>query len=115
GHDVSGHIFLLTLCILFLTDQVLGVLYPSRAAVVRKVRGFENWALQGTLALLALWWWMAIMTSVYFHTPQEKLSGFLIGVAGYFVTRIPLPLREPPKIGVPIPDEKVRSNAMHLD
>lgn len=29
GHDVSGHIFLLTLCITFLTDQVIGVLYPS--------------------------------------------------------------------------------------
>lgn len=99
---------------------------------MRKVRGVEKWAFQGTLALLALWWWMAIMTSVYFHTPQEKLSGFceflfclinpqtltvplVIGVAGYFVTRIPLPLREPPKIGVPIPDEKLRSDAMHLD
>jgi Inositol phospholipid synthesis and fat-storage-inducing TM len=83
GHDVSGHIFLLTLCILFLTDQVVGVLYPPshipagvKAGTMRGVRGPEAWAFRGTLALLALWWWMAIMTSVYFHTPQEKLSGF---------------------------------------
>jgi hypothetical protein len=81
GHDVSGHIFLLTLCILFLTDQVVGVLYPShiptvKAGTMRGVRGPEAWAFRGTLVLLALWWWMAIMTSVYFHTPQEKLSGF---------------------------------------
>jgi hypothetical protein len=160
GHDVSGHIFLLTLCILFLTDQVVGVLYPShiptvKAGTMRKVRGLETWAFQGTLALLALWWWMAIMTSVYFHNPQEKLSGFrecrvfslgntftdgfffsflphlflfspvfltrhfvpriVIGVAGYLITRIPLPTSEPAKIGVPIPDEKLRSDAMHLD
>lgn len=98
GHDVSGHIFILTLCILFLTDQIVGVLYPSHtsttsgtlakndpshnaipknhATQIRKVRGAEAYAFQGTLGLLALWWWMAIMTSVYFHTPQEKLSGF---------------------------------------
>ena len=167
GHDVSGHVFLLALCILFLTDQLLGVLYPSHpeqaregkakpnpagGTAMRPVRGWEMWAFHATLALLALWWWMAIMTSVYFHVPSEKLSGFrefrsrfpvscfffpfppplervlsltttpvlsfaVIGVAGYLITLIPFPFtpRTPAKIGVPIPDEQLRSDAMHLD
>jgi hypothetical protein len=71
GHDVSGHLFLLTLCILFLTDQVILALQPR--PFVTKTHSF---ALNVVLGLLAIWWWMAIMTAVYFHNPQEKLSGF---------------------------------------
>jgi hypothetical protein len=72
GHDVSGHIFLLTLCILFLTDQLSSALLPKP----RFISQLHALAINSTLGLLAIWWWMAIMTAVYFHTPQEKLSGF---------------------------------------
>ncbi|PVF94684.1 hypothetical protein CPB86DRAFT_808452 [Serendipita vermifera] len=111
GHDVSGHIFLLTLCILFLTDQLSSALLPKP----RYISQLHAVAINSSLGLLAIWWWMAIMTAVYFHTPQEKLSGFLIGVLGYLVTLIPVPMKTPPKVGVPIPEDKLRPDAMHID
>lgn len=111
GHDVSGHIFLLTLAICFLTDQLTSALNP-KPRIISKAHAL---AINSTLALLAIWWWMAIMTSVYFHTPVEKLSGFVLGVIGYFLTLIPLPTSEPPKVGAPIPNDKLRPDAMRLD
>ena len=72
GHDVSGHIFLLTLGIMFLTDQVTFSLFPQP----RSTSIWNKLAIVVTVALLALWWWMSIMTAVYFHRPAEKLSGF---------------------------------------
>jgi len=89
GHDVSGHIFLLTLSVLFLADQLepsvnlrnnrrLGSTVPT----VRRVAVYSG------IALSALWLWMVFVTSVYWHKPYEKVTGFAIGLAGYSVTRI---------------------------
>jgi hypothetical protein len=39
----------------------------------------------------------------------------VIGVAGYLLTLIPVPMQDPPKVGVPIPEEKLRPDAMHID
>ncbi|KAI0291148.1 inositol phospholipid synthesis and fat-storage-inducing TM-domain-containing protein [Russula brevipes] len=55
GHDVSGHVFLLTLAALFLADQL------------RQTRSG---------ALLSLWIFSLWVTSAFFHVPSEKLSGF---------------------------------------
>jgi hypothetical protein len=70
GHDVSGHIFLLTMSILFLVDQ-LRHSYHAREAwnTAHKVAI----ALNGLL--IAAWLFASWTTSVYFHSPQEKLSG----------------------------------------
>ncbi|KAG8813872.1 hypothetical protein FRC19_002130 [Serendipita sp. 401] len=112
GHDVSGHIFLLTLAISFLTDQLTLSLLPKPRVITQT----NAIAINLTLALLAIWWWMSIMTSVYFHSPREKLSGFAIGVIGYLFTLIPYPFQQTPrKIGAPIPEDKLRHDAMHLD
>jgi hypothetical protein len=71
GHDVSGHIFLLTMSILFLADQI-------RAS--SRVR--EMWTTSHTVAVTAAWVLIVIWvfscgtTGLYFHNPLEKLSGF---------------------------------------
>jgi hypothetical protein len=65
GHDVSGHVFLLTLAVLFLADQ----LRQTRFAA-------HGYARAAVCALLALWVFSLWITSVYFHSPAEKISGF---------------------------------------
>lgn len=70
GHDVSGHIFLLTLSVLLLAQQ-LGPSFshtrwsPPHAAAV--------WA---NIALIAIWLFASGTTSVYFHSPAEKITGY---------------------------------------
>jgi hypothetical protein len=65
GHDVSGHVFLLTLSVLFLADQ----LRQTRTSAHR-------YAIAASGALVSLWVFSLWVTSVYFHAPSEKISGF---------------------------------------
>lgn len=67
GHDLSGHTFLLTHASMFLWSEVA----PTVAAGRRRGLGRGAW---GVLALLGIWWWMLLMTGVYFHTWREKVS-----------------------------------------
>lgn len=70
GHDVSGHVFLLTMSILFLADQ----LTPSlRAAWWPRM---HTWAVVAAVGLVTIWLFALGTTSVYFHTPLEKLTGY---------------------------------------
>ncbi|KAN0090780.1 Inositol phospholipid synthesis and fat-storage-inducing TM domain containing protein [Tylopilus felleus] len=80
GHDVSGHVFLLTMSILFLADQ----LAPSLRALPWS--RMHTWAVTATVGLIAIWLFALGTTSVYFHTPWEKLTGYLLGLAGYSLT-----------------------------
>jgi hypothetical protein len=67
GHDVSGHIFLLTFAALFLADQLRQTRSsPARLYYARGASG----------ALLSLWIFSLWVTSAFFHVPSEKLSGF---------------------------------------
>lgn len=70
GHDVSGHIFLLTMSILFLVDQ----LRPSLRLRVRTLS--HTVAVVANVALIGLWLFASYTTSLYFHSPAEKVSGF---------------------------------------
>ncbi|KAI9453152.1 hypothetical protein BJY52DRAFT_1189804 [Lactarius psammicola] len=79
GHDVSGHVVVLTLAVLFFADQ----LRQTRAVAYVFVRAAVG-------ALLVLWVFSLWVTSVYFHSPLEKTSGFLIGVACFIYTQIPV-------------------------
>jgi len=79
GHDVSGHVFLLTLAVLFLADQ----LRQSRRVAHVYARG-------AVCALVVLWVFSLWITSVYFHSPSEKISGFFIGVACFVFSQMPL-------------------------
>ncbi|KAI0311696.1 inositol phospholipid synthesis and fat-storage-inducing TM-domain-containing protein [Amylostereum chailletii] len=84
GHDISGHIFLLTLSCLFLGDQI-------RQSLARRTwSAAHGWALGGAGAVLALWLFSLWVTSVYFHTPAEKVSGFVLGVATFGITQVPV-------------------------
>ena len=70
GHDVSGHVFLLTMSVLFLADQLSlslrAVLWPK----------MHTWAVIATVSLLGIWLFALGTTSVYFHTPLEKVTGY---------------------------------------
>jgi Inositol phospholipid synthesis and fat-storage-inducing TM len=77
GHDVSGHIFLLTLSVLFLADQLKpSITLYANQRIAAYVSGVHRIAMYFAFALSALWLWMVLMTGVYWHTPSEKASGF---------------------------------------
>jgi hypothetical protein len=94
GHDVSGHVFLLTLGVLFLADQL------------RQAHHARLYARVAVGALVGLWVFSLWITSVYFHSPAEKISGFctspslfihplshfpaVIGLACFVFSQIPL-------------------------
>ncbi|PSS18940.1 hypothetical protein PHLCEN_2v3156 [Hermanssonia centrifuga] len=84
GHDVSGHLFLLTLSVLFLTEQ----LHYSFASQSRSAGPTANtddkwpanhkWAVLGDVVIIIVALFATYTTSIYFHTPLEKLTGFVI-------------------------------------
>lgn len=65
GHDLSGHVFLLTHACLYLISEA----WP----VVSK-QGYSGWTTKGLVGLCVLWWWMFLMTCLYFHTWTEKVG-----------------------------------------
>lgn len=103
GHDVSGHTFMLVHSTLFLYQLIapsLPLVFP-KAFVRRGVTGgststYEPQAVEApmpikitvyaTLGLMGIWWWMLLMTSLFFHSPAEKLSGFLFALGGWFLS-----------------------------
>ncbi|EJD35661.1 hypothetical protein AURDEDRAFT_147396 [Auricularia subglabra TFB-10046 SS5] len=94
GHDVSGHVFLLSLSILTLVDDVAtGAPFDALASRTQLAGGVA------TAALVALWYWMLLMTSVYFHSPLEKISGLVVGITAYLFTKIPMPTLTAPVEG----------------
>ncbi|TFL01598.1 inositol phospholipid synthesis and fat-storage-inducing TM-domain-containing protein [Pterulicium gracile] len=84
GHDVSGHIFLLTMSALFLADQLRSRNWSirSKGVVSREV------ASAATVALISIWMFAIYTTGVYFHSPLEKFTGFLIGLASFTLTQV---------------------------
>lgn len=108
GHDVSGHTLLLVHASLLLATLGYPTLRaslvpdrpknlphspsvpqwgrerPERGSRVVPSRGMKA-AAAGVVGLGLVWWWMLLMTSMYFHTPGEKVSGFLFGLAGWWI------------------------------
>jgi len=115
GHDISGHIFLLTMSIFFLAEQIaisLPVVYPSLDPVPGTVqqRGSElhKIVVKASMALLAIWFLMSLTTAVYFHTAFEKISGFVVGLLAAYIIKLPIPVlsRAPPPAPRIVPIEK---------
>ena len=103
GHDISGHIFMLTLSSAFLlyelyiadTHSTHPSVSPAAAAKVAhdltdeerkavggwesetaaKVRVYARYFLWGVVGLD---FWMIMMTAIWFHTWTEKVSGLLL-------------------------------------
>lgn len=55
---------------------------PGPRETTRAVR----WATRAAMALVALWWFMLLMTCLFFHTPAEKASGFAFAVGGWWLS-----------------------------
>lgn len=98
GHDISGHLFLLTMSIFFLAEQIsisLPLLYPSLDPVPGTVqpRGSElhKIVVKASVALLGIWFMMSLTTAMYFHTPLEKISGFVAGLLATYIINLPIP------------------------
>ncbi|KAG8747017.1 hypothetical protein FRC10_002817 [Ceratobasidium sp. 414] len=115
GHDISGHIFLLTMSIFFLSDQIsisLPLVYPWLGSVPSTIqeRGSElhKIAVKASTVLLGIWFLMSWATAMYFHTASEKISGFLAGLLAAYVVKLSIPTfsRAPPPIPRVIPLEK---------
>lgn len=105
GHDVSGHTFLLihaSLLLVTLTTPSLirlpssmkyhynSIFAPSTSSSSTRptgiMSGSQTAATLLAVALVGLWWWMLLMTSIHFHTPGEKFTGFLFALAGWYLT-----------------------------
>lgn len=84
GHDVSGHCVLLIHSSLFLWEEISWIWYSIPAVQrLRQQNGTPWLAFKMVCGLLALWWWMLVITSVYFHGHYELLTGCIFGVAGW--------------------------------
>ncbi|GJN90936.1 hypothetical protein Rhopal_003950-T1 [Rhodotorula paludigena] len=97
GHDVSGHAFMMVHCSLFLLELVyplLPALFPalfsngtrSEADRVRRTHPIIVLAGYAAVFVIILSWWMLLMTSLFFHTPMEKLTGAAFGFLGWYVS-----------------------------
>ncbi|KAI9006588.1 Fat storage-inducing transmembrane protein [Phycomyces nitens] len=87
GHDVSGHCVMLIHASLFLWEELSWVF--SSIPTFQRVRnrgGLEWYSIVSIFCLLGLWWWMVLMTSVYFHGHFELMSGCFFGILGWAVT-----------------------------
>ncbi|KAG7098715.1 hypothetical protein E1B28_000628 [Marasmius oreades] len=83
GHDVSGHIFLLTMSVLFLADQLRASLRCGQWTIAHK------FAITVNAALIGIWLFAGGTTSVYFHSPLEKVTGYALGLLGFAATQLP--------------------------
>ncbi|KAM0791575.1 hypothetical protein ACM66B_006021 [Microbotryomycetes sp. NB124-2] len=107
GHDVSGHTFMMVHATLFLYQLIaptLPLVFPSlyKKSFSDKSKNAKTTyspveqpaptAVKLTtylcLAMMALSWWMLLMTSLFFHSPAEKMSGFIFAIAGWFVSNL---------------------------
>ena len=111
GHDISGHVFLLTLGSAFLGMEILPVVMRLKGLIEERrvtqsdgsiqrargesfgqrdhemamdIEGKSRWGLGVPFSVAGLSWWMLLMTATYFHTWFEKVLVFHHPVA--FIT-----------------------------
>jgi hypothetical protein len=72
GHDISGHVFLLTMSILFLADQLNSSLKRGSPPWPH----IHKWAVAANVTLISIWLFASYTTGVYFHTVFEKFTGY---------------------------------------
>ena len=70
GHDVSGHIFLLTMSVLFLADQLRYSLRPIRRSTWHTI------VIAANVTLIGIWLLASWTTSLFYHKPFEKFTGY---------------------------------------
>jgi hypothetical protein len=123
GYDISGHVFMLVLSSAFLLyelhisdrDSSHPSVSPRAAAALahdmteeerKAVGGWETetqarvrvWSIYFVYAVVALDFWMLMMTAIWFHTWLEKLAGLLIAAVTvhgtYFLSEFVPAMRE---------------------
>lgn len=92
GHDVSGHVFLLTMAILFLSDQIrYSFARTPNSTPSGGSQKDELWSLLHKLAIgfnavvILTAVFAEYTTSVYFHTPLEKLTGYRESLLSFYL------------------------------
>lgn len=84
GHDVSGHCVLLLHASLFLWEESAWVYYSIPS--LKRIKQAGGWPWKSVLAVFAIltfWWYMLVVTCVYFHGHFELLTGTIFGFAGW--------------------------------
>ncbi|KZF23516.1 hypothetical protein L228DRAFT_282237 [Xylona heveae TC161] len=110
GYDISGHVFMLVLGSAFLWLEILPVVLRSAglredriiktpAGEVREsgrevevesigtaphAHGDPSTGVKAAVVVVALSWWMLLMTAAYFHTWFEKFTGLVVAFFGIF-------------------------------
>lgn len=106
GHDPSGHVFLLVHSSLYLFHEIkpfwpgwtkffkniqISVRASSKNTTERLLDVLKTSPQVAVVLLLSLWWFMLLMTNMYFHSLAEKLVGLIFGyvavIAVYYVPR----------------------------
>ncbi|KAI5949884.1 hypothetical protein KGF54_005361 [Candida jiufengensis] len=92
GHDPSGHVFLMIHSSIYLYLEIEN--YITWNYLVHELKLLKNKQLKNpldivqlvieisTIGLIGLWWFMLLMTNVYFHSILEKLVGLGFGYFG---------------------------------
>lgn len=95
GHDPSGHVFLLIHSSLYLFFEI-SQFWPGWPLVISDMKKLSHDLKLGRFTLhhyimknpsilviwlIGLWWFMLLMTNIYFHSILEKLVGLLFGYA----------------------------------
>ncbi|KAF8982979.1 hypothetical protein BGZ46_000259 [Entomortierella lignicola] len=88
GVDISGHMFLLSHAWLFLMEELSVFMNVPDAWPTVERRPAAKYAVLGVVGLCGLWWWMSLMTSVYYHHLAEKLTGLFFGMVFWFSTYV---------------------------
>ncbi|SCV72294.1 BQ2448_4988 [Microbotryum intermedium] len=90
GHDTSGHVFMMAHASIFLYYLINpSIQRVFNHSVPQKDIGLpERFVLYLGLALMGLCWFVLGCTSVFFHSPAEKMSGFLFGLGGWLFAGI---------------------------
>lgn len=107
--DISGHIFLLSLCVFVITEEAANIraelwarytstilqehdVFATRGEKLRLVNLYNAvdcfvaaLELMG-MALVLVWSFMMLTTSLYFHTYVEKFLGWAMAVGAWYVT-----------------------------
>ncbi len=110
GLDISGHAFLLSYCILVITEEAANIkqelweVYKKDALHEEVMSKLQQWVkpmfslLVGMadymlplvemfgLSLMAVWFVMVTATSLYFHLFIDKVLGYLLAVLSWYLT-----------------------------
>jgi hypothetical protein len=80
GFDISGHIFLLLHSSLVIIEELYnsGVLDQVPSDAPRSI--YTVICMVGSIVLLGIWWFMLLVTCVYFHPISEILAGTFFGI-----------------------------------